>query len=84
MGTTTRNLHFGDKIYARLCIGGRVVAEITSETIANLSHLISEIRHLACKSRGLARFYVRNLSQGWSEERPLMLYPDRFTRLYSA
>lgn len=74
-------LEYGDNVYARMSVNGCIVAEFRSTTLMDMAHLQREMRRLTRKVRGLASFYVRNLSRGWSMERPMMLYPDRFSQL---
>lgn len=79
-----QQIQYGDRLFARLSLNGHPIAEISTDRIGTLSALIAEIRHLSHKFRGLAKVYIRNLSRGWSMERPLMLYADRFSRLAEA
>lgn len=69
---------YGDKVYTKLCLNGEKVAEYVFETIADMAELIGKLRGLTMRYKGLARLYVRNITRGWSIERPLMLYPDRY------
>jgi hypothetical protein len=46
--------------------------------VSDFSELLGELRRQTRGCRGLARLYVRNVSRGWSMERPLMLYRDAF------
>lgn len=71
---TTETINYGDKIYARLSIGGRDVVEFMVEWIGNMSELLAELRQQARLYHGLAQLYVRNFTQGWSRKQPLMLY----------
>lgn len=74
-------LEYGDNVYARMTIGGKTIAEFQSAAMMDMSQVQREMRRLTRKFRGLASFYVRNLTRGWSLERPMMLYPDRFSQL---
>lgn len=71
-----QEIKYTDRVYARLTLAGHVVAEVTRERIGNFSSLIAILRALVPSCRGLARLTVRNLTRGWSVERPLMLYSD--------
>lgn len=64
----------GDRVLARLSLNGRVVAEFVSDRLSDMSQLLNAVRYRTRALRGLAQLYVRNLTRGWSEERPLMLY----------
>lgn len=71
-----RSHHFmslSDRIFARLSLGGRVIAEIDRADFPSLSFLLTAIRAMVPGVSGLARLSVRNMSRGWSLERPLML-----------
>lgn len=71
---SARKMFIGDRIQARLILNGRVVADFITDRIADMTELLNAIRFRTRELRGLARLYVRNLTQGWAEERPLMLY----------
>lgn len=72
------DIHLGDRVFARLCINGKVLIERIFDSVADMSQLVRELRFHTRRCRGLARLYVRNLSRGWSVEKPLMLYPGVF------
>lgn len=76
--TVMKKITYGDKIYARLVLNGNKVVEIILDDIATMTDLIGEVRALTLKLRGLAKLYIRNMTQGWSMERPLMLYTGKF------
>lgn len=77
-GSMRRNqpISYTDRIYARLTMAGHVLVEFTRDKISGYSALLSQMRALTPQSRGLARLTVRNMTRGWSEQRPLMLYGD--------
>ncbi len=76
-GTPSRpEIFYTDRVYARLTMAGRTVAEFTRDRVTNFSALLAMLRALVPGCRGLARLTVRNMTRGWSLERPLMLYPD--------
>lgn len=70
-----RHISYTDRVYARLTLAGRVVAELTRDRIDSYTTLLTLLRSMvpAC-CRGLARLCVRNMTRGWTLERPLMLY----------
>lgn len=68
---------FGDKLFARLMMGGKTILEFMVNKVNDLSELIGELRRYCRGTRGLAKLYLRNMSRGWSLERPLMLYSDQ-------
>lgn len=72
----TRGEHsvcFGDKLFARLVMKGKVIIEFMVNQVSDLSELYVELRRHCRGVRGLAKLYLRNMSRGWSWERPLML-----------
>lgn len=75
---STRPISFGDKLFARLMIGGRTVVEFMISSVNDLTELLGELRRRSRGVKGLAKLYLRNMSRGWSCERPLMLYPSSF------
>lgn len=71
---TGHPMQYGDRIFVRLTQGHRVLLEITLTQVNDFTELIGELRHHTRSMRGLCSMYVRNVSRGWSMERPLMLY----------
>ncbi len=69
-----KRIELGDRIFARLTMGGRTVVEFMINRVADMTELLGELRKMTRGARGLCRLYVRNQSRGWSLERPLMLY----------
>lgn len=64
----------GDRIFARLTMGGRTLVEIMLNGIGSVSEVISELRRMCGEVRGLAKLYIRNHSRGWSFDKGLMVY----------
>ncbi len=71
-----RKICYGDKLFARLVMKGRTILEFMISQVNDFTELISELRRNCKEFKGLARLYLRNVSRGWSMERPLMLYQD--------
>lgn len=67
-----------DTIHARLILNGEKIAEFVSNRFDGMTDLMGQMRSLTRHYRGLAKLYVRNLTVGWSFERPLMLYPSTY------
>lgn len=65
----------GDRVFARLTMGGRTLVEFMMNRVSSIEEVISELSRMSGDVRGLARLYVRNQSRGWSEERGLMVSP---------
>lgn len=68
----------GDRIYTRVMLQGRQIAEYAFDYVAGMTELISALRYRMRRFRGLAQVYVRNVTSGWSLQQPLMLYPGRY------
>lgn len=69
----------GDRVFARLIVHRRNIVELAVDSVSNMSELLAIVREKARdKWRGLAKLYVRNISRGWSIERPLTIYPDTY------
>lgn len=80
MDTQRNKIEFGDRIFARLTMGGRTVFEFMLNRVSDMTELLGELRHMTSGLRGLAKLYIRNQSRGWSQERPLMLYSNDLPR----
>lgn len=75
MKNSRQQFVYGDRIFVRLSLNGQNVAEFIAERVSCMTELLCRVRALTKKYKGLAQLYVRNMTQGWSMERPLMLYP---------
>lgn len=67
-------IRFGDRIFVKVAVRGRVMFEVVWHHVADRTDLLSKIRSRCCGVRGLVNLYVRNMDRGWSREEPLMLY----------
>lgn len=76
MDIQRNKIEFGDRIFARLTMGGKTICEFMINRVADMTELLGELRHSTRGLRGLAKLYIRNQSRGWSQERPLMLYSN--------
>ncbi len=81
MNKKNHTLVYGDKVYALLCINGQKVVEFTLNTLSDISQIIGQMRQAAYRYGGLAHLYVRNITRGWSLNRPLMLYNDIYRKV---
>lgn len=72
-----RPIRYGDRLFARIVMRGRTIVEFVLDRVSDMTQLLGEVRKKVKGIRGLARVYVRNYSQGWSLEQPLMLYAPR-------
>lgn len=69
-----RPISLGDRIFARLVLRGKTLVEFMINSVGDLTELLGVLRSHCRGTRGLARLYLRNMSRGWSLERPMMLY----------
>lgn len=72
-----KTISFGDKIFARVSRNGQTIYNFVSEKVANMADLVSQLRRAMRNIQGLVILHIRNYDQGWGEERPLMLYPEK-------
>lgn len=70
----TQHIDYTDRLHARLTLRGQTVAEITRDRFPSLSSIIATLRAMVPDASGLARLAIRNMSRGWTIDRPLMLY----------
>lgn len=73
-----RQISLGDKIFVRIISGGRIVMEYMTHAVASMTELTGEARKNLRRFTGLCRLQIRNMTQGWSMEKPLMIYPDPY------
>lgn len=76
---TKKMIQMGDRIYTRLTLKGEQIAEFMTDSVGGMTELLSELRYYARRHRGLGQLYVRNMTRGWSDQRPLMLYASRLS-----
>ena len=67
---------YGDRIFLRAIQDGAKVLEVTVCNVSDLTGLVGEIRYAGRQIDGLTRLFVRNMTQGWSIERPFRFYSD--------
>ncbi len=66
-------IRIGDRIFARLTMGGRTIVEFMVNRVGDMSELFRELRRAVPGVRGLAKLYVRNQSQGWAFEKAVLM-----------
>lgn len=69
-----KEICLGDRIFARLIMGGRLVAEFVVNSVGSVKDLLDEMRQKIVDLRGLGKLQIRNQSRGWAEERHIMFY----------
>ncbi len=67
------SISYGDNIYARICLNDSTMIEVRSSEISDFASLLTLMRSKLGQIAGLVKFYVRNLSKGWSREHRLMI-----------
>lgn len=79
-----KSISIGDSVYVCVKQSGCKIFERVFQKVGSLTDLISGVRKLMRSYSGLVKIYIRNMTRGWSEERPLMFYGnERESRLYS-
>lgn len=63
----------GDKLHLRLRFTDGSEIIFHTDTADSIESLVGRVRTVAGSRRGLARMSVRNVSRGWTVEKPLML-----------
>ena len=63
----------GDRIYATLTLQGNKIAEIQNNNITGIDDVIRRLKKLANQYSGISKIYIRNMTQGWATQVPLML-----------
>lgn len=74
--TASRVISYGDRIFVRLTMSRATVVELTLENVSDYTDVIGELRFHTRGVHGLCHLYVRNMTRGWSHERPIKLYGD--------
>ena len=72
-------IRYGDRLFVRLTMMGRVVLELMVTKVCDFSELLAEVRRQVRHLRGLATLSVRNMLRGWSDVRPIMLYKPKMS-----
>lgn len=78
MNKRSKTIALGDRIFARVTRNGQTIFNYVSEKISTMAQLISELRFAMKDVTGLVMIHIRNYHQGWGEDRPLMLYAEKF------
>lgn len=78
--STGHRIAMNDRIYVKLVLHGVTLMETVRDNIADYTSLLALVREAAKRYKGLARMVVRNISRGWSMQRPLLLSPPACER----
>lgn len=65
-----------DILYATVSQRGTTVATLTLSGVSSLSEIISRIKEVVKGTLGLFTLNLRNSSQGWREQRNILLKPS--------
>ena len=65
-------LRKGDRIHATATSSGKMIAEMVMDGVGSISEIMSGLHGASGMKRGLVRIYIRNVSRGWSLERPCL------------
>ena len=63
----------GDKVFATMTLNDRTTVELKCEDVSGIDDVINKLRRLVRKYRGIASVCIRNVTQGWSLRRNVML-----------
>lgn len=69
-----RTITYGDRIFVRLTMTTGESMEFYVTTANGMSELLGEVRRRARHLCGLGKIWIRNMSWGWSTDRPIRLY----------
>ncbi len=72
MGT----INSSDIIYATLSQHGRQLASFRFSGLTSFADIVRQLRRTMSGSLGLVNLRLRNSSQGWSHDRPLIIAPS--------
>ncbi len=75
-----RKISYGDRLFARVVLRGKTVVEFVVNQVSDFTEFLGELRRYTRGLKGLAQLYLRNMSRGWSQQRPLMLYGESESR----
>ena len=77
VGRADSLMSYGDRMSVRVVIDGQTAMQYETRHVADMTDLMGDLRRRARGMRGLAAVYVRNHDRGWTQERHIMLYPQR-------
>lgn len=66
---------FSDHVQASATLRGRTIASISATGFNSINDVILAVRHAAAGISGLVSLSVRNATQGWRQERSLLILP---------
>ena len=73
MNVLNKSINYGDTVYARLTVYGETIAEIRKNDASTVEEVIARLRAAATQYTGLTKIYIRNMTQGWAVQFPLLL-----------
>lgn len=75
-------VRLGDTLHVRLRFADGSEMSVSCRNAATMTELVGGVRQAARGRRGLVKMCVRNVSRGWTLEKPLMLYGDTWHGIY--
>lgn len=63
----------GDRVFATMTLKDRTTVELRCEDANGIEEVMDKLRQLVCKYRGIASVVIRNVTQGWSLRKNIML-----------
>ena len=63
----------GDRVFATMTLKDRTTVELKCEDANGVEEVIEKLRKLVRKYRGIASVCIRNVTQGWSLRKNIML-----------
>ena len=66
-------INYNDVIYATLTRCGNVIASVKMRGMTSFESILRQIRKIVVESVGLVTLQIRNYSQGWSQNKTLVI-----------
>ena len=66
-------INYNDVIYATLTRCGNVIASVKLCGVTSFENILHQIRKIVSESVGLVTLQIRNYSQGWSQNKTLVI-----------
>lgn len=71
---------YGDRIHVRVRYSDYTDSSYVTDSVASMTELLGDLRQRFRRRCGLVKVTIRNMSRGWSAERPLSLYGESYPR----
>lgn len=77
MPADNRRFGIGDLVFANIVKGGREIVALSFTGVRTLADIVNYLRGVVGHNLGYAVMKVRNYTQGWSIEQPVMIDAGR-------